>query len=120
MRELGIVVGLALGLGLISAIWIVPWETLYRGGLWVTAAGFALGVPTGLIYHLRLRQALLPRGLLPPGWFWRPIRLNERLPPAERPRVMRWCYAGGLGFLVICLGLLLMGGGVAMALIRGV
>jgi hypothetical protein len=32
---------------------------------------------------------------------------------------MAWCYVGGLGFVIICLGLLMMGAGVSMALIRG-
>jgi len=33
--------------------------------------------------------------------------------------VMSWCYLGGFGFVVICLGLLIMAAGVSMALIRG-
>jgi len=33
--------------------------------------------------------------------------------------VMSWCYIGGFGFAVICLGLLTMGAGVTMALLRG-
>jgi hypothetical protein len=32
---------------------------------------------------------------------------------------MAWCYTGALGFAIICLGLLMMGAGVSMALIRG-
>jgi hypothetical protein len=32
---------------------------------------------------------------------------------------MVWCYIGGLGFVIICLGLVLMGAGVSTALIRG-
>ncbi len=120
MRELAIVVGVTAVMCVLSGVWFTPWETLYQGGLVVTAVGFLLGVPTGLMYHLRLYQALGPRGLLPPRWYWRPIPLNRRIPDHERGRVMGWCYAGGLGFVVICVGLLLMGAGVAMALIRGV
>jgi len=33
---------------------------------------------------------------------------------------MAWCYVGGAGFVIICFGLLMMGGGVSLALIRGV
>jgi hypothetical protein len=32
---------------------------------------------------------------------------------------MVWCYVGGFGFAIICFGLLMMGAGVLMALIRG-
>lgn len=120
MRELGIVVALIAAMLLLSGIWLTPWEYLYYGGLWVTAAGFVVGVPTGFIYHVRLYQVLHPRGELPPGWFWRPIRFNSRLRKEERGSVMSWCYVGGLGFVVICLGLLMMGAGVSMALLRGV
>ena len=71
------------------------------------------------VQHVRLFQALSPRGELPQGWIWRPLRFNARLRREERSGVMAWCYLGGFGFVIICLGLLLMAAGVAMALIRG-
>lgn len=120
MRELAIVVAISAVLCLLSAVWFTPWESLYYGGIWVTAAGFVLGVPTGVLYHVRLYQVLHPRGELPPGWFWRPIRFNARLRREERVGVMSWCYLGAFGFAVICIGLLLMAAGVSMALLRGV
>ena len=120
MRELLIVSGIAASMCLLSAVWLTDWETLYYGGIWVTAAGLLLGVPTGLVYHVRLYQVLDPRGELPSGWYWRPLRFNARLRKEERTSVMSWCYVGGFGFLVICVGLLLMGAGVSMALLRGV
>ncbi len=119
MREFGIVAGVTAFMCLLSGIWFTPWETLYYGGIWVTLAGFVVGVPTGFVYHVRLFRVLAPRGELPRGWFWRPIRFNARLQPEERGGVMVWCYLGAIGFAVICAGLLLMGGGVSMALIRG-
>lgn len=120
MRELGIVVAIIAVMCLASGMWLVPWETLYEAGMWVTAAGFALGVPAGVVYHVRLYRALRPRGELTPGWYWRPLRFNALLRAGERSGVMAWCYAGGLGFAIICIGLLMMGSGVALALIRGV
>ena len=120
MRELGIVAAISALMCLLSGIWFTPWETLYYNGIRVTAAGFLLGVPTGLVYHVRLFQVLHPRGELPPRWYWRPIRFNDRLRKEERRSVMSWCYIGAFGFLVICIGLLMMGAGVSMALIRGV
>ncbi|MGB8332450.1 MAG: hypothetical protein WCE62_20165 [Polyangiales bacterium] len=119
MRELGIVAAISALMCLASGVWFTPWETLYYNGVWITVAGFLFGVPTGFVYHLRLYQVLHPRGELPPGWFWRPLRFNSRLRDEERRAVMVWCYVGGLGFAVICFGLLLMGAGVSMALIRG-
>jgi hypothetical protein len=120
MRELGVVSAIIAVMLLLSGVWLTPWATLYYGGIWVTAAGFVVGVPTGFLYHVRLYQALSPRGELPPGWYWRPLRFNARLRRDERTRVMSWCYIGGLGFAVICVGLLMMAAGVSMALFRGV
>ena len=120
MRELGIVVAVTALMCLVSGIWFSPWETLFYSGIWVTGAGIVLGVPTGIVYHVRLYQALKPRDELPPGWIWSPLRFNKRLQREERSGVMAWCYAGASGFFVICIGLILMGGGVAMALVRGV
>lgn len=120
MRELGIVVGIVSLMCMLSGVWFASWETLYFNGIWLTAAGFALGVPTGIIYHVRLYQVLHPRGQLTRGWYWRPLRFNSLLRKEERSGVLSWCYVGGFGFLVICVGLLMMGAGVSMALIRGV
>lgn len=120
MRELVLVLLIVVGMCLFSSIWFVPWELLFRGGILVIVAGFVLGVPTGAVYHLLLYQALAPRGELPKGWIWRPIRLNEKLKAEERGPIVAWCYAGGLGFVLIVLGILLLGGGVTLALIKGV
>jgi hypothetical protein len=119
MREVGIVVAITAVMCVLSGVWFTPWETLYYNGIWVTVAGFVVGVPTGLFYHVRLYRLLNPRGELPRGWYWRPLRFNSRLRPEERTGVMAWCYIGGFGFAIICLGLLMMGAGVSMALIRG-
>ena len=119
MRELGIVAAITAAMCVLSGVWLTPWESLYYVGIWVTVAGFVLGVPTGFIYHVRLYQVLAPRGELPSGWYWRPIRFNARLRPEERTGVMAWCYVGGFGFVVICVGLLMMGAGVSIAVLRG-
>ena len=119
MRELGIVAAISVLMCLLSGVWFTPWETLYYGGIWVAVAGFAVGVPTGFVYHVRLFRLLNPRGELPRGWYWRPLRFNSLLRRQERAGVMVWCYVGGFGFAIICFGLLMMGAGVLMALIRG-
>jgi len=119
MRELAIVAAITALMCLLSGAWFAPWETLYFGGIWVALAGFVLGVPTGFVYHVRLFRVLGPRGELPRGWYWRPLRFNSLLRPDERAGVMAWCYTGALGFAIICIGLLMMGAGVSIALIRG-
>jgi hypothetical protein len=119
MRELAIVAAITALMCLLSGAWVAPWETLYYGGIWVALAGFVLGVPTGFVYHVRLFRVLGPRGELPRGWYWRPLRFNSLLRPDERTGVMAWCYTGALGFAIICIGLLMMGAGVSNALIRG-
>jgi hypothetical protein len=119
MRELGIVVALVVLMLVLSAVWVTPWESLYEAGIGLTVLGFVVGVPTGFIYHVRLYQVLHPRGELPKGWYWSPIQYNRRLHPDERARVMSWCYVGGAGFGVICLGLLTMVAGIAMAVGKG-
>ncbi|MGB5698146.1 MAG: hypothetical protein WBM46_21025 [Polyangiales bacterium] len=120
MRELGVVAVITALMCVLSGMWFTPWETLYYGGIWVTVAGFVVGVPTGLVYHVQLYRVLHPRGELPRGWFWRPLRYNSSLRREERAGVMAWCYVGGAGFVIICFGLLMMAGGVSLALIRGV
>lgn len=119
MRELGIVIALIVLMLLLSAMWVTPWESLYRAGIWLTVIGFVVGVPTGFVYHVRLYQVLHPRGELPKGWYWSPIQYNRRLAPEERSSVMAWCYVGGAGFAVICVGLITMVAGIVMAVGKG-
>jgi len=119
MRELAIVAAITTLMCVLSGVWLTSWETLYYNGIWVTAAGFVMGVPGGLLYHIRIYRSLKPRGELPRGWYWRPLRFNARLRREERPGVMAWCYIGAFGFAIICFGLLMMGAGVSMALLRG-
>ena len=120
MREL-LIVGLIGGcLCLLSGVWFLPWEALYIWGVRVTAAGVLFGVPTGILYHVGLYRALKPRGALPPRWYWRPIPLNRKLESDERFWPMLWCYLGGLGFVVICLGLLMVGAAFVLVFFRGV
>jgi len=80
-------------------------ELLLFGGLWVVAAGFALGVPTGALYHLALYRSLQRTDGLPPGWWWRPTSLHARIPQADRFHVLGWCYLGAAGFFVILVGI---------------
>ena len=107
MIELFVVVGVLVVL-IVSAVVaaLVPWTALFAFGVWSTAAGLALGVPTGFWYHVALARSLRPA---PPKWWLRPVSLHGRLDSAGRRRVMPWFYAGAVGFMVTVFGLVLVG-----------
>lgn len=94
-------------------------DALFLGGLWVVAAGFAFGIPTGFWYHLELRRVLLRRGALPARWWLFPTRLHAAIPEEAWWRVMGWGYAGALGWLVTFAGCCVVGLGAAKLLIAG-
>ena len=108
-------VGLLAAAGLIAPL--VPPEWIVLAGGACAAAGMAFGVPTGLWYHVRLRGFLAARDDLPARWWLRPVELHPRLEPQERPPVMRWFYAGGIGFLLTVLGCALVVLGVLLQVI---
>ena len=84
--------------------WVLDAAALLVGG------GFAFGVPTGIWYHIALSRALSPRGQLPARWWIRPTAFHPMLTPEERPQVLRWFYAGGIGFLLTALGCITLAG----------
>lgn len=105
MLELVLVMGGVLALAALGLAGpLVPTAWWLAGGAACAALGLALGVPTGLWYHLRLRACLRARGDLPPRWWLRPVSLHGRLRAEERPEVLRWFTAGGLGFVLTLLG----------------
>lgn len=108
MREIGVAVGILVGMSGVAVAFYLPWTLSYTVGVWVTVLGAILGIPTGAIYHLQLYRILRARDQLPPGWYWQPISLNQRLTPWERPRVLPWCYVGGVGFMLMVLGLVIL------------
>ena len=100
-------IALAMVLLLVAVGWAIgstP-EGVLWAGVWVTAVGFGIGVPTGAVYHVALYRALRAIDALPDDWWLRPIAANVLLPQASRGWVMFWCYSGAAGFAVIVLGL---------------
>lgn len=89
----------------------VPPDALVVAGVWISAAGLAFGVPTGLVYHVALHRSLRRAHALPPGWWWRPTALHDRLPEEDRTAVLLWCGAGATGFLVTVAGMVVMAAG---------
>ncbi len=97
---------------------LVPLEWILWAGVVCTTLGMAIGVPTGVWYHVKLYAALRPRGALPERWWLHPVALHDRLDPEDRPQVLRWFYTGGVGFVVTALGCGLVMLAVALAALR--
>jgi len=76
--------------------------------LWVALAtlscGALLGLPFGLLYHLRLREELRRAGDLPRRWYVHPTQFHERLSDAALARVWPSFRLGALGFGLMMLG----------------
>lgn len=111
MFETAIVLLLGAGFwGIHLALNAAP-EVLLFGGMWVVSAGFALGLPTGALYHLALYRSLRRVDALPTRWWLRPTSLHDRIPERDRFRVLGWCYLGAAGFLVIVAGIAITAAG---------
>jgi hypothetical protein len=110
MIEVMLAGGFLLLLCAISAVLaLVAWDSLLIGGSLLIVLGMAVGVPAGLVYHVKLYQCLGPDGGLPQGWWLGPTSLHHLLDDGPRGRqVMRWCYLGAAGFFVVIAGCVLL------------
>lgn len=125
MLELLIVVGIVGLMGAMGGLAMLPWEPLFTWGGILIAVGHAFGVPAGIVFHVLLYRALARRATrrgqrVERGWYWRPIPLAQALPSVERGPVMAWAVAGGVGFVAIVLGIVLVGASMASAYLNGV
>jgi hypothetical protein len=116
MGEAFIALALLAAFGVLAAVFAIAPATLVVLGFWIAAAGLAVGVPTGAVYHVALRNALLRADRLPSRWWLKPTSLHDALPDGARTRVLGWCYAGAAGFVVTIAGCAL----VAIAAFRGI
>ena len=96
------------GVGLLALLGLVaptldPLTVLLCGAA-ITSLGLVAGVPTGLWYHVALYRCLRPRGPLPARWWVHPVTLHAKLLPDERSQVLRWFFAGGVGFVFVVIG----------------
>lgn len=90
--------------GAFALVALVPWIALVELGAALAALGMTVGLPAGLLYHVRLRGELLRAGELPRRWWVSPLRLHERLPASALRRVLPSCYVGAGGFAIVALG----------------
>ncbi len=104
MTEALVAFGLFAALGVLAALLAIAPTTLLLFGFWTAVAGLAFGVPTGAVYHVALRRALLGAQRLPARWWLHPTSLHDEIPNPVRAGVLAWCYAGALGFLVTVAG----------------
>jgi hypothetical protein len=73
---------------------------LYATGAAAIVIGLVLGVPAGIVYHVKLFRELSALGAVEPGWWWRPTSHHDRLPEQARRLTMPWFGAGAAGFLL--------------------
>ena len=107
MIELGLVFGLLVGLvGGAAILSRVPWDWLLGAGGLFVVGGILFSLPSGLVYHLRLRRTLLQQGALPPRWWLYPTRLHARIPEDRRRWVLRPFLGGAIGMGVCIVGCL--------------
>jgi len=66
--------------------------------------GLALGVPTGLWYHVLLYRIVSAKVAVPPGWWLSPSDLHVHLTGAEQRRIRLWYGLGGIGFVLSVAG----------------
>lgn len=105
MYELALVTTLVLLLvGAAALLFWLAWSWLLVMGLVLTVLGLVVGVPTGMLYHVRLRTVLAASGPLPARWWLHPTALHERIDAARRTWVMRPFYIGAAGFMAILTG----------------
>lgn len=100
-----------LGLGIVAGLLLVAWAgyvasafALLSLGAWLVVGGLAVSVPAGVVYHLRLRAALLARGPLPARWIWSPQSHHQTLAHADRQRVLPWFAVGAVSVTAVFVG----------------
>ena len=114
LEAVAVLVGVALLAALGLALPLLAPETVLGAGIALTLLGLVVGVPTGLVYHLRLRAVLLARAALPRRWWIHPTGLHAQLRAGERRSVLPWFAAGGAGFAATVLGCTLVALGAAL------
>ncbi len=115
--EIAIALGMVVIMAGLAALVLVPVGTLLLVGSITFGVGFLVGVPTGIVYHVRLYQCLKPRDQLDKNWIWHPLQLHDRLLETERKSVLAWGVAGGVGFLVLVIGMVVFAAGIIRILV---
>jgi hypothetical protein len=96
----------AMGLFGLAAVWLTP-HLVVELGLGALGAGFVIGLPADLRYHVLLCRSLAARSAPPPHWWISLVEHHARLDRADLARITSWFFAGAIGFSLSC------GGGLA-------
>jgi hypothetical protein len=96
------VVGLLVLLG--TSAYVLSIEALLIAGAVCIGVGFAIGLPAGTLYHLKLYRCLAIRGPVPRSFWLRPTSLHSELEATEWRSIAPWFVIGGTGFALIILG----------------
>ncbi|ACY14905.1 hypothetical protein [Haliangium ochraceum] len=113
MFELALVTAIVLALvGVGALLFWVPWAALATAGAVLAVVGVLGGLPSALLYHLRLRRVLLDTGALPARWWLHPTPHHQRIDDARRRWVLVPFYLGAAGFALILAGCGLLAVGV--------
>ena len=112
------IVALLLLVVVAATAWLGPGGLLALG-LLLTAIGLLAALVVGVVYHLRLRAAVLRRGALPSGWWWAPSRLHPLLDEAGQAHVLPVFRAGVAVVSVAVAGLLFIALAAAKAYLLG-
>lgn len=84
--------------------YVLTVEAVLIAGAVCIAAGFAIGLPAGTLYHIKLYRCLALRGPVPKSFWLRPTALHDELEATEWREVAPWFLIGGTGFALIVFG----------------
>ncbi len=108
MGEFLLIISILLLLGGSVALLLLPAVALFSVSIICLGVGLGLGVPAGIVYHVRLYRHLRAAGPIPSMLWLFPTRLHEQIEARARTRVLapfRW---GAAGFVLVLLGCLLL------------
>jgi hypothetical protein len=111
MIEALVTIGILVLLACLGLLATLPIEAAAYWGSLTIAAGFLLGVPTGVVYHVLLWRELRRVGPVPSGWIWNPFGHHHRIGRRAERHVLPWAIAGGVGFVLIVIGMAVVTGG---------
>ena len=105
MLEVTLVLVAVVAVGLAGILATLPASTLMTvAGVATLTVGLAIGLPTGLWYHVILYRLVSAKSPLPRAWWLSPSSLHGHLTRAEERQITLWYRIGGAGFVLAVAG----------------